>query len=422
MQLPTDTPDLPPPAISSPNLLLLAVGGGAAAVLPRILADWPSPPDAAVIDTDEISAQACPIAHTYVIGHNTTRSHSAAGDPSIGLMAAKSDTDRIRALLAGHDVVVILACLGGGTASGAAPYVAKLARDAGLLVIAFVTTPFDFEGQRRADCATDAIAHLRTAADTVIRLPNQSLHALLPPDTPLVDAFAFVNRMLTAAIRGLWTLLARENILNIDISDLQYLVENSANECRFAYAEARGPGRADTAIRILLDGPMLDHGRQLANAGAILLSIVGDSTLTLAELSAIQRAVRDHARPNAHILVGAAILENWSGQLAITLLASDNLPATYARPLRPLPGPAAAAIPPPPPSVPSAVSSRSRGGRRSKIPDGQGTLFIPPETSSPASPSADATEPPPDEPQDGFPPTSVLDTPTFQRMGIPIPQ
>ncbi|MBP1588665.1 MAG: cell division FtsZ family protein [Kiritimatiellae bacterium] len=405
-------PNLPPPPGTSQSLLLLAVGGGAAAVLPRILEGWPNPPDAAAIDTDQLAIDATSLPRACVIGHNATRSHSAGGDPSIGLLAAKSDTERIRSLLAGHNVLVLLACLGGGTASGAAPYVAQLARDAGLLVVAFVTTPFDIEGQRRADCAADAIEALRHAADIVIRLPNQALHALLPPDTPLADSFAFVNRMLTAAIRSLWTLLARENILNIDISDLQFLVENSGNECRFGYAEASGRDRAATAVRILLDGPMLEHARQLANAGAILLSVLGDPTLTLAELSAIQTAVRDRARDGAQILVSAAILPNWTGQLAIVLLAANNAPAAYVRPAPPAPAGTVAASAAPRPHSSSRRARKTGQG-------GQGTLFSAQDAEADAAQTAESAPSPADsEPIGGFPPASLLDTPAFQRQGL----
>jgi len=400
MQNPLLSADLPAPAIDADasGMLLLAVGGGASAVLPRILADWPSPPDAAAIDTDRLALDSAPGLRTCPIGADITREHSAAGDPAIGRRAAQADADRIRDLFAGHSVLVLLACLGGGTASGAAPYVAKLAREAGLLVLAFATTPFDFEGPRRTDCAQAAIADLRNSADILVRLPNQSLHAILPPDTPLADAFSYVNRMLTAAIRGLWTLLARENLLNIDIADIQALVENSANECRFAYAEASGPARAETAIRALLEGPMLDRGRQLANAGSVLVAVSADAALTLAELNAIHNAVRSHARANAHVILGAAILDDWSGPLAIALYAADNAPTPFAAP-RADDFSATAA--------PAAPTGKSKPRRHVKSAN-QPTLF-----SSDASPD---TPPPADE--GAFPSLDTLKVPAYQRQGL----
>ena len=165
---------------------------------------------------------------------------------------------------------------------------------------------------------------LKQVADAVVCLPNQRLHAMLSPGTPLVDAFAFVDRMVSAGLRSLWTLLARDNMLNLDFSDLQSLVENSGNECGFGYGEGRGSDKAAQALGELLDGPMLEKGRVIANSGAMILSVAGGPDLSLAELESIHRRFQEAARPGARISMGAAVLDGWEGRLALTVLAAEH--------------------------------------------------------------------------------------------------
>lgn len=193
-----------------------------------------------------------------------------------------------------------------------------------MLVLAYVTLPFAFEGARRQEQAQEGLAALKQSADAVVCLPNQRLHALLPANTSLPDAFAFVDRMMSAGLRGLWTLLARDNMLNLDFSDLQSLVENSGNECGFGYGEGQGPGKAEQALQGLLEGPMLEKGRVIANSGAMILSVTGGPDLALAELETIHRRFQEAARPGARISMGAAVLPDWTGRLALTVLAAEH--------------------------------------------------------------------------------------------------
>ena len=185
------------------------------------------------------------------------------------------------------------------------------------------------KGTRRQEQAQEGLAALKQNADAVVCLPNQRLHAMLSPGTPLVEAFAFVDRMMSAGIRGLWTLLARDNMLNLDFSDLQSLVENSGNECCFGYGEGSGPDKAEQALQGLLEGPMLEKGRVIANSGAMILSVTGGPDLALSELELIHRRFQEAARPGARISMGAAVLDNWAGRLALTVLAAEHwMPTT----------------------------------------------------------------------------------------------
>lgn len=306
------------------RVLVAGIGGGACSVLGHALADWPDPPTVAAVNTDARALSELDIGLKVSIGRTVAKGMGTGGDAELGRLAANEDQDALRALVAGYDLLILVAGLGGGTATGAAPVLAQTARDEGMLVLAFVTMPFAFEGARRQEQAQEGLAALKQCADAVICLPNQRLHAMLPPDTSLPDAFAFVDRMMSAGIRGLWTLLARDNMLNLDFSDLQSLVENSNNECCFGFGEGQGKDKAAQALQGLLEGPMLEKGQVIANSGAMILSVAGGPDLSLAELEAIHKRFQEAARPGARISMGAAVLDNWSGRLALTVLAAEH--------------------------------------------------------------------------------------------------
>ena len=306
------------------RVLVVGVGGGAGNVLGHALADWPDPPTAAAVNTDARALAESGAELKVMIGRTVAKGMGAGGDAELGRLAANEDLDALRALVADYDLLILMASLGGGTATGAAPVLARIAREEGLLTLAYVTTPFAFEGARRQEQAQEGLAALKTSADAVICLPNQRLHAMLSPGTPLVEAFAFVDRMRSAGIRGLWTLLARDNMLNLDFSDLQSLVENSGNECCFGYGEGSGADKAAQALHGLLEGPMLEKGRVIANSGAMILSVTGGPDLSLSELETIHRRFQEAARPGARISMGAAVLDGWAGRLALTVLAAEH--------------------------------------------------------------------------------------------------
>jgi len=306
------------------RILVVGVGGGACSVLGHALADWSHPPTIAVINTDASALSESAVKLKVMIGKTVAQGLGAGGKIELGRLAATEDIDALRALVANHDLLILVASLGGGTATGAAPILARVARDEGLLVLAYVTTPFDFEGSRRQEQAQEGLLELKKNADAVICLPNQRLYEMLSPGTPLGEAFAFVDRMMTAGIRGLWTLLARDNMLNLDFSDLQSLVENSGNECAFGYGEGEGPEKVKQALQALLEGPMLGKGQILANSGAMILSVTGGPDLSLSELELIRQRFHDAARPGAQVSIGAAVLEDWKGRLALTVLAAEH--------------------------------------------------------------------------------------------------
>ena len=314
------------------RVLVVGVGGGGCNVLSHALADWPDPPMVAAVNTDARALAESGIGLKVMIGQTVAKGMGAGGDAELGRLAANEDLDALRSMLANTDLLILVASLGGGTATGAAPVLARIAREEGLLTLAYVTTPFAFEGARRQEQAQEGLAALKQTADAVVCLPNQRLHAMLTPGTPLGEAFSFVDRMMSAGIRGLWTLLAKDNMLNLDFSDLQTLVENSGNECCFGYGEGTGSDKAQQALQGLLEGSMLEKGRVIANSGAMILSVTGGPDLSLSELETIHRRFQEAARPGARISMGAAVLADWTGRLALTVLAAEHWMPSSARP------------------------------------------------------------------------------------------
>ena len=386
------------PGIRS-QILVAAVGGGACATLGRALADWPDPPETAAINTDARALKQCGVPRALVIGQKVAKGLGAGGDTDIGRMAANEDADSLRALVSGHQLLLLLVGLGGGAGTGIAPVLARIASEEGLLVFAFATLPFDFEGDNRAAQAKEGLEALQGACDAVITLPNQHLVGLLPPNASLPESFNFADRMMLAGVRGLWTLLAENNMMNLDFSDVQTLVEYNDNHCIFGYSETSGPGKADKALDALLHGPMLDSGKVLANAGAVLLNVIGGPDLAVSELNTVRRGIADVMRPGGNLTVGAAILPDWHGRLALTVLTAEHwmpLPAEGESPTLSLQAED--------PSETTASGRRKRSRKASRTP--------PP--------------PPPPPPQDQGPfkdtnPTvhdgADLDIPTYIRLG-----
>lgn len=306
------------------RVLIAGVGGGGCSLLSNALENWPDAPDTVAINTDMEALKQCRVELRLCIGKAITQGLGAGGDTEIGRLAALEDRENLSRLVSGHDLLIIVASLGGGTASGVAPVLGDIAREEGVLSMAYVTMPFSFEGERRTEQAVDALRELKKSVDAVVRLPQDRLQHLLPPEATLMDAYKAIDRMLATGIRSLWMLLTENMMNNIDFSDLQSLVEHSGNECSFAYAEGSGPQKVDDALKDLLEGPITDGGSALAHAGAMLVGVVGGSDLALAELNRISERLSQAARPEASISIGAAVLPEWENRLAITILAAEN--------------------------------------------------------------------------------------------------
>ena len=249
------------------------------------------------------------------------RGLGTGGDPDRGRALAEEQLPKLKSLCEGADVVFILAGLGGGAGTGISPVLARAAKEAGALVLGFVTTPFECEGSRRQRLAQHGLAELKSAADGVISLPNQKVFKMIDENTSVLETFKITNDFLAAGVRGVWRLLMHKGLIEIHFADLAALLRDRHAESCFAVAEAMGPTRSREVMDKLLAHPMLDGGQMLGESEAVLVSLIGGPDLTMAEVNRVMEQVNRQCE-HAQVIMGAAIDETFNERLAVTLIAA----------------------------------------------------------------------------------------------------
>src|ERR1019366_8524602 len=227
------------------------------------------------------------------------------------------------------NVVLIIAGLGGGAGSGISPVLSRAAKETGALVLAFVTLPFVCEGNRRQQQAQQGLEQLKSVADGVICLPNQKTFKLIDDSTSVLDTFRITGGLLVEGVRGVWRLLTRPGLIQIHFDDLCALVRDRHSESAFAFVEASGPARSREAVEKLLAHPLLDEGRALAEADAVLVSLMGGKDLTMAEVNRVMEQIGRHCE-HAQIIMGAAVDAAMKNRLSVTVIAAKRNPVASA--------------------------------------------------------------------------------------------
>jgi cell division protein FtsZ len=332
---PTTEKNGEPPIKKQLIIKVFGVGGAGCNVVAFAADSPPEGVDFLAINTDAQGLEACAAPVKFVLGAGRTRGLGAGGDPEVGRAAAQEDLEKLQSFCSGADIIFLLAGLGGGTGTGAAPVIARMARETGALVLALVTLPFEFEGGRRQLQAQVGLQQLKAAADAVICLPNQKLFKLIDEKTSVVDGFKISNNLLAEGLRGIWRLLARAGLINVDFADLCSVTRGRHASSSFAIAEASGERRAEQVAEKLAAHPLLDGGQILSDADSLLVSIVGGPDLMMAEIQKLMEPLSRQCE-NANIILGAAIDEQFAGRLSITLIASshcqENTPASAPPP------------------------------------------------------------------------------------------
>ena len=256
-------------------------------------------------------------------GDSVTQGLGSGGDPETGRQAAEADVDALAAAVAGADLVFITAGLGGGTGSGAAPIVARLAREAGALTIGVVTKPFRFEGPARARIAEEAERELLGNVDALIAVPNDRVIGTIPGELPLVDAFRAADDVLHQAVRGIVDLVGTRGLVNIDFADVRSVLGGGGHVLIGTGADSGGD-RAAEAARAAISSPLIEHA--IDGARSILVSIVASSSLRMAEAVRVAEIVRASADPDADLVFGATIDDERLDELAVLVLAAKLEP------------------------------------------------------------------------------------------------
>ena len=253
------------------------------------------------------------------IGRQRTQGLGSGADPEVGQQSAEESYDRIKTALRGSDMVFVTAGEGGGTGTGAAPVVARIAREVGALTVAIVTSPFGFEGNRRRQQAIAGVRELREAADTLIVIPNDRLLDVLEKGTSLVEAFRVADDVLRQGVQGICDLITLPGLINLDFADVRTIM-SGAGSAMMGIGMATGAHRATEAATHAIRSPLIDH--EVRGARGILLAISGGSDLALHEVNEAAEVVRAAADDDTTIIFGATVDERLAGQLWVTVVAT----------------------------------------------------------------------------------------------------
>ena len=257
----------------------------------------------------------------FLIGADLMHGLGAGGDPSLARVAAEHDTGLLKKLCEGTDLLFIVTGLGGGTGTGVAPVLARVAKECGALVLAVATMPFELEGLRRRRAAEQGLKELKTAADTVITLPNQKIFRMVDEKTSVLDSFKITNDLLAQGIRGIWQMLARPGLLRVEFADLCALLRDRHCESSFASVQAQGEGRAREVADMLLASPLLDNGQALAEAEAVVVNVAGGPDLSMADVNRVMEEIHRRTE-HVHLVMGASISDHFQGRIGLTLIVS----------------------------------------------------------------------------------------------------
>ncbi len=298
---------------------VVGVGGAGLNALDRMMDAGITQVDFVAINTDIQQLQTSDAPTKLHIGSELTEGLGSGADPEIGRLAGEESYDLIKRALRGSDMVFVTAGEGGGTGSGAAPVVARIARELGALTVGIVTTPFKFEGTRRKKQADEGVETLRQSTDTLIVIPNDRLLEVLDKSTSMLDAFRIADDVLRQGVQGICDLITNPGLINLDFADVRTIMKD-AGSALMGIGFATGENRAREAAERALGSPLIDT--EITGARGILLSIAGGDDLSLYEVNEAAEVIRAAATDDTNIIFGATIDERLAGQLWITVVAT----------------------------------------------------------------------------------------------------
>ena len=304
------------------SIKIVSVGGAGLNALDRIVLDGLERADVVAVNTDVHSLTSSVATRKVQLGRSVSRGLGAGGDPDVGYQAALESADEIRDALTDSRVIFICAGLGGGTGSGAAPYIAQAAREAGALVIAFVTLPFGFEGKRRNAQAREALARLSEFAHAVVCFENDRMGDLTSPQAGIHQAFAIADMTISQSVRSIVNLIQRPGLIRIGFDDLLSALRTRNSRCLFAYGESDSDNRAHDALTQALKNPLMDRGRMLADASHVLVQVAGGPGMTLSEVEILMQELGRHVNEQTQILFGAVVDTRLEDRLSVTIISS----------------------------------------------------------------------------------------------------
>ncbi|MGK2909068.1 MAG: cell division protein FtsZ [Sphingobium sp.] len=330
--------EIGPPQVDElkPRIAVIGVGGAGGNAIANMIAASVEGVDFIVANTDAQALNASPAERRIQLGPRITEGLGAGSRPEIGRAAAEETIAAVEEALNGAHMCFIAAGMGGGTGTGAAPVIAKAARDRGILTVGVVTKPFTFEGARRARSAEAGIEELQKHVDTLIVIPNQNLFLVANPNTTFKEAFQMADEVLQQGVRGITDLMVMPGLINLDFADVRSVM-GEMGKAMMGTGEAEGDGRALQAAEKAIANPLLD-GVSMKGAKGVIVSIVGGEDMRLMEVDEAANHIRELVDPDANIIWGSAFNDSLNGRIRVSVVATgidheaSNAPAAPSQP------------------------------------------------------------------------------------------
>jgi len=318
-------PDVAPIA----NIKVVGVGGGGSNAVNRMASADFANVEFIAVNTDAQALYHSKAEHKIHIGREATRGLGAGANPEIGKTAAEESIEELKSALKGADMVFVTCGLGGGTGTGAAPVVASVCKELGALTVGVVTRPFSFEGQNRAKKADEGYEELKNNVDTLITIPNDRILSIIDRKTPLTDAFSVVDEVLRQGVQGIADLITLHGLINVDFADVKSIMMN-AGTALMGIGYGAGEDRAMAAAKAAIESPLLEQS--IGGAKGILFNVTGGTDLSMYEIDEAAKVITEAADPDANIIFGAVINENYNGEIKITVIATGFAPEGRKKP------------------------------------------------------------------------------------------
>jgi cell division protein FtsZ len=301
------------------RIKVIGVGGAGGSAVNRMVEAGITGVEFIVINTDAQALHNAKTEKRIHIGKDATRGLGAGANPSVGRQAAEESSDEIKQALKGADMIFIAVGEGGGTGTGAAPVIARLAKEDGVLVVAIVTKPFAFEGEKRRQNAESGIAELQAQVDTLITIPNDRLLQTIDRRTPLIEAFKEVDDVLRQGVKGISDLITVHGLINLDFADVKSVMSN-AGTALMGIGRAEGDNRAIDAAQMAIESPLLEVS--IDGARGVLFNVTGGPSMSMYEINSAAETITSAIDPGANIIFGATLDESMGEELVVTVIAT----------------------------------------------------------------------------------------------------
>jgi cell division protein FtsZ len=302
------------------RIIVMGVGGGGCNAVGTMITGGLGQVEFVVANTDLQVLRSSAAGSKIQLGARLTKGLGAGANPQIGRDAAVEDSERIREVLSGADMVFITAGMGGGTGTGAAPVIAGIAKELGALTVAVVTKPFTFEGARRMRQADEGVRELRSACDTLLVIPNQRLLSVVEKGTPLTRAFGVADDILRQAVQGIAEVITVPGLVNVDFADVRAIMTHMGRAV-MGMGRARGEHRAVEAAQRAIASPLLEDG-SIQGARGVLINITGGPDLSLHEVTEASSIIQEAADPDANIIFGSVVNDQLAEDILVTVIAT----------------------------------------------------------------------------------------------------